>query len=286
MRDVTDILEKSNLATEEFLGQLSFWRYRSCSRESSRGSANKAPGAGQLLWVGGHCGRIFSASLFLSELIKHNFVATLFHLYAVGALPAMDSAEFIPFQDKLKSSLVQVTRTVGQLSSEDLNFHRTSSAEVTESLDEQSLRILTLTSAVLKAATTGTDIKAPTLYNEDSIDDNWRGVVDVIDSLLEKADACLDEFTGVIKKLSPSQEEAAPVIKKAPKFPTVYDYGPSKIPKPQLQFEHKPDNSGSSLFRPLLTSKPHATLPLDESLKTREIDGGRSVPSSLRDRDP
>ena len=191
----------------------------------------------------------------------------------------MDSAEFTPFQDKLKSSLVQVTRTVGQLSSEDLNFHRTSSAEFTESLDEQSERILALTSAVLKAASTGTDITAPALDNEDSIDDNWRGVVDVIDSLLEKADACLDEFTGVIKKLSPSQEDQAPVVKKAPNFPTIYDYGPSKIPKPQLRFEQKPDNSGSGLFHPLLTTKPHATVSLDKSLKTRNIDGEDRYPN-------
>jgi len=216
---------------------------------------------------------------FFSGLLKHNFVAILFHLFAIGALPAMDSAEFTPFQDRLKSSLVQMSRTVGQLSSEDLNFHRTSSADFTESLDEQSQRILALTSAVLKAASTGTDVAAPALDDEDSIDDNWRGVVDVIDSLLEKADACLDEFTGVIKKLSPYQEEQAPIVKKAPKFPTIYDYGPSKIPKPQLQFEHKPDNSGSSIFQPLLTTKPHAIVPLDESLKTRDIDGEDRYPN-------
>ena len=43
--------------------------------------------------------------------------------------------------------------------------------------------------------------------------------MDVFDNLLEKADACLDEFTGVIRKLSPSQEEQ---IKNAPSAPGVY----------------------------------------------------------------
>jgi exosome complex exonuclease RRP6 len=190
----------------------------------------------------------------------------------------MDSAELDPFQKKVSAALVQVTRTVAQLSSEDLGFHRTSSSEFTESLDEQSERILALTSAVLKAATAGTDVDAPSLDTEESLEDNWRGVVDVIDSLLEKADACLDEFTGVIKKLSPSQEEQAPVARKAPKFPTTYDYGPSKIPKPQLLFDHKPDNSDLGPFHPLLETKPHASVPLEKSLTQRQIGGVTAYP--------
>ncbi|KKK22614.1 hypothetical protein P175DRAFT_0466354 [Aspergillus ochraceoroseus IBT 24754] len=183
----------------------------------------------------------------------------------------MDSAaDFPPFQQRLTSSLVQVTRTVGQLSAEDLNFHRTSSSEVTESLDEQSDRLLSLTSSILKAATAGTDVSAPVLSDEDSVEDNWRSIVDVIDALLEKADACLDEFTGVIKKLSPSQQEQAEekAVKKASSsnFPTIYDYGPSKIPKPQLQFERAVDNLSSEPFKPLLKTKPHAIEPLEKSL--------------------
>ncbi|KAA8646092.1 exosome nuclease subunit RRP6 [Aspergillus tanneri] len=184
----------------------------------------------------------------------------------------MDSAaDFPPFQERLTSSLLQMTRTVGQLSAEDLNFHRSSSSEVSESLDEQGGRILSLTSSILKAATAGTDISAPVLNDEDSIEDNWRGVVDVIDALLEKADACLDEFTGVIKKLSPSQQEqnaAKSSTKKTPsKFPTIYDYGPSKIPKPQVEFHRAVDNTDVSPFKPLIRSKPHAMVPLEKSLE-------------------
>ncbi|KAL2803374.1 ribonuclease H-like domain-containing protein [Aspergillus granulosus] len=183
----------------------------------------------------------------------------------------MDSAaDFPPFQQRLTSSLVQVTRTVGQLPVSDLNFHRSSNPEVSEALDEQSGRLLSLTSSILKAATAGTDISAPTLSDEDAIDDNWRGIVDVIDALLEKADACLDEFTGVIKKLSPSQQakdgDNKQTSKKSQNFPTIYDYGPSKIPKPQLQFERQVDNTDTSPFKPLLKSKPHAIEPLERSL--------------------
>ncbi|OQE28794.1 hypothetical protein PENSTE_c003G05010 [Penicillium steckii] len=190
----------------------------------------------------------------------------------------MDSAEYTPFQEKLSSNLVQVIKVANQLGSQDLNFHRTSSADFTESLDDESDRILALASSVIKAATTGSDIKNPDLRNEEALEDNWRGVVDVIDSLLEKADACLDEFTGVIKKLSPAREEQPP-IKREPKFPTIYDYGPSKIPKPQLQFEHQPDNSDGATFHPLLRTKPNATVPLQQALQKRQIEGKSSFAS-------
>ncbi|PWY92573.1 hypothetical protein BO70DRAFT_327811 [Aspergillus heteromorphus CBS 117.55] len=190
----------------------------------------------------------------------------------------MDSAtDFPPFQQRVQSSLMEVTRTAGQLSAQDLDFHRSSNAEVSDALDEQSLRLLSLTSSILKAATIGTDVSAPTLGDEDSVEDNWRGVVDVIDALLEKADACLDEFTGVIKKLSPSQQDqaAAKAAKKsAAKFPTVYDYGPSKIPKPQLLFEHPADNTDTSPFKPLLRSKPHAIVSLEDSIKPADTVAG------------
>ncbi|KAF7719705.1 Uncharacterized protein PECH_008891 [Penicillium ucsense] len=190
----------------------------------------------------------------------------------------MDSSELGPFQNNVSSALVQLVKTVGQLAAEDIGFHRNSNAEFTESLDEQSERILSLTNAVLKAATTGTDVEVPALDTEDAIEDNWRGVVDVIDALLEKADACLDEFTGVIKKLSPSQEEQAPVVRKASRFPSTYDYGPSKIPKPQLLFDHKPDNSDLGPFQPLLKTKPHATVSIEQSLTQRSLGDVSSYP--------
>lgn len=186
-----------------------------------------------------------------------------------------DSADFSSFQEQVTAALKRSTRTVNQIGAEDINFHRTSSAEFAENLDEQSSRLLSLTSSLLKAATGGTDLKAPVLDNEDAVDENWRGVVDVIDNLLEKADACLDEFTGIIKKLSPPQQERPQQQHQqaAKSFPTIYDYGPSKIPKPQLLFRTAPDNKDMSPFRPLLTSKPNAIVPLEQSLQLVETKG-------------
>lgn len=186
-----------------------------------------------------------------------------------------NSADFSSFQQKVTAALIKSTQTVKKISDEDIDFHRTSSTEFAENLDEQSSRLLSLTSSLLKVATGGTDIEPPVLEDEDAIEDNWRGIVDVIDNLLEKADACLDEFTGIIKKLSPPQQDRireASTRQQEKKFPTIYDYGPSKIPKPQLQFHIAPNNHDTSPFRPLLKSKPHAIIPLEESTQLVEIE--------------
>jgi exosome complex exonuclease RRP6 len=185
-----------------------------------------------------------------------------------------DLADFSSFQKKFTAALKSTNHSVNRIASEDINFHRSSSNEFAEDLDEQSSRLLTLTTSLLKAATGGTELPAPVLDNEDSLEDNWRGVVDVIDNLLEKADACLDEFTGVIKKLSPPQQDRLArdaANRPAKTFPSIYDYGPSKIPKPQLLFRTAPNNQDMSPFRPLLTSKPNAIVSLKKSLKM--VDG-------------
>lgn len=187
------------------------------------------------------------------------------------------SAEFSSFNETVKTALVQTIRTVNHISSEDIDFHCNSNPEFAESLNEERSRLLSLTSSLLRVATAGTDdIKAPpVLENVDDVEDNWRGVVDVIDNLLEKADACLDEFTGIIKKLSPADAQAAPTPAQSRRgqdtaaFPSIYSYGPSKIPKPQLLFHRTPDNTDVSPFRPLLTSKPNAIVPLEQSLRPK-----------------
>lgn len=180
-----------------------------------------------------------------------------------------NSRDFSAFQEKVTAALIRSTNTARKIGDQDIEFHRTSSSEFAENLDEQGSRLLSLTSSLLKVATNGTEINPPVLDDEDSLEDNWRGIVDVIDNLLERADACLDEFTGIIKKLSPPQQDRIrdASSRQQKKFPTIYDYGPSKIPKPQLLFRNAPNNHDASPFRPLLKNKPHAVVPLERSLQ-------------------
>ena len=47
------------------------------------------------------------------------------------------------------------------------------------------------------------------------------------------------------------------------------------IEKPQKFFDNVPANNESGPFMPLLTSKPHATVPLEESLKLANNEDGK-----------
>jgi exosome complex exonuclease RRP6 len=100
-------------------------------------------------------------------------------------------------QEQIQKSLLATTRTSNQLAAEDLPFLRSLDPEIGTALDEQSSRLLKLTNALLKSTASIADNPVPILEDVDDVDNNWRGVVDVIDSLLEKTDTSLDEYTGV-----------------------------------------------------------------------------------------
>jgi exosome complex exonuclease RRP6 len=120
----------------------------------------------------------------------------------------MDNAQcFQSLQDQIQAALVSATRTAGQISSEDLNFQRSLNPSLGTALDEQSARLLALSSSLLKSAASISELEAPVLLDVEDVDNSWHGVVDVVDSLLEKADTCLDEYTGVIKRKTPPTTE-------------------------------------------------------------------------------
>lgn len=175
-------------------------------------------------------------------------------------------ADFKSFQDLIQSSLVNVTRSATQVSNQDLSFHRSSSEKLSRSLDRQNAHLLRLTNKLLKAATQDTHRKPAVLQNQDDIEDNWRGVVDVVDDLLEKADSALDEFSGAIKRGSPAPQDATSNPKSS-KFENNSERWNSHVmQKPQQFFDRKINNSDATPFKPLLQSKPHATVPLADSI--------------------
>ncbi|KAK2628932.1 hypothetical protein QTJ16_002035 [Diplocarpon rosae] len=180
--------------------------------------------------------------------------------------------DFRSLQDQVQAALISTTRTTGQISAEDLGFHRSFNSEVGTALDEQSERVLTLARALLKSASSISELKAPSLEDADDVENNWRNVVDVVDSLLEKSDTCLDEYTGMIKRNeTPVTELSTQVGPNACLFKKQTQgnsYRNQNLVKPQLSFEVKPDNNDDSPWKPILTSKPHATIALEESLGT------------------
>ena len=117
----------------------------------------------------------------------------------------MDS--FTTLQAEISKALVATTRSASHIGASDINFQRSLNPGVGSQLDTQNARLLHLAQRLLENAAASSDAVGPKLPDVEAIDGNWRGIVDVIDSLLEKADISLDEYTGVVKRLSPSAEQ-------------------------------------------------------------------------------
>jgi exosome complex exonuclease RRP6 len=111
--------------------------------------------------------------------------------------------DFKALQEGLQKSLVSVTKSVNRIAAEDLGFQRTINPDVADLLDERSSRLLDLSTRLLRSAANTCGLKAPKLEDNEDIDMNWRQIVDVVDTLLEKADTALDEYTGLIKRKEP-----------------------------------------------------------------------------------
>src|SRR4051794_40479114 len=129
------------------------------------------------------------------------------HMGNVTLLMMDAPQDFSSFQEKISSALVDTTRVVGQLSSQDLSFYRSLDPTVSAAIDKQNARLLNLAECLLKTAVSGIEVEAPDVREVDELDNNWNGIVEVVDSLFERADTCLDEYTGVIKKSSAAEEE-------------------------------------------------------------------------------
>lgn len=173
---------------------------------------------------------------------------------------------FKELQASISAALVETTRTVGQIVREDLAFHRSSNPSVGPILDRQASRLLNLAQGLLKIATVGTEVPTPPIQDADGVEESWGGVVDVIDNLLEKTDACLDEYTGVIKRSTPLEDARAAGNGNSKKQSLHQKSITPHIAKPQNGFLRAPNNNEKRTFKPLLRTKPHAILPLTQSL--------------------
>lgn len=114
---------------------------------------------------------------------------------------------FKTLQDSISAALVSTTRSATQLGGADIPFQRSLDPKLDKALETQNGRLLQLSQRLLENAAASSDAVGPKLSDVEAIDGNWRGVVDVVDSLLEKADTSLDEYTGVVKRLSPSADQ-------------------------------------------------------------------------------
>lgn len=189
------------------------------------------------------------------------------------------SLDFKTLRESLQTALVATTRTVNSIASEDLQFQRTVKPTVASQLDNSSGRLLNLANGLLKSTANLTGQKVGTLEDADDVDIQWRNIVDVIDSLLEKADTCLDEYTGLIKRKdapTPADQGRAQKRVKSSNDRLEWSLKRANILKPQNNFERKVDNFATGPWKPLLSSKPHAKVSLEDSLTTFVDDNGET----------
>ncbi|KAM0324790.1 hypothetical protein ACHAQA_007756 [Verticillium albo-atrum] len=186
----------------------------------------------------------------------------------------MASSDFKALQDEVQAALVTTIKSANRIAAEDLAFQRTVNPSVADDLDETTTRLLGLSHKLLKsAAEVCGQGSVPVLEDADDVDMHWRKIVDVLDNVLEKADRSIDEFTGVLKRKD-APTETTPNAKK-PRTTLASNMRNANMAKPQLEFEHTVDNSG---WKPVLSKKPHATVPLNESLATDTADASSKHP--------
>lgn len=146
-----------------------------------------------------------------------------------------DTTSFPSLQQSLKSALLSTTRTTSALCAEDLPFQRSLDPSFAQDLDAQNARLLSLAEKLLAAAAGGavgesvSKVRAPKLRDGDELDRNWRQVVDVVDSLLERTDGMLDEVRGILRNgitgnAGPGTEVCC-VVRESRAWETMNEYG-------------------------------------------------------------
>lgn len=189
---------------------------------------------------------------------------------------------FKALQGKVQDALVKTVKSANQIAAEDLSFQRTIDPSVGDELDDQTERMLNLSSKLLKVAAEvcGQD-KVPKLEDADDVDLQWRKIVDVVDSVLERADRAMDEFSGALKRKDaptsdtvrpPNLRGSGPDLTHARQTPQTKktkttlanNMRHANMTKPQLAFERPVNNN--TPWEPVLTKKPHSTVPLEQSL--------------------
>ncbi|KAI9436593.1 ribonuclease H-like domain-containing protein, partial [Lactarius indigo] len=185
----------------------------------------------------------------------------------------LTSSEFDSYYAQLQALAFKATKSAASLPA-DLPFHRSVDSDLARDLEACSNKVLSITNALLNlASTVGSSKNAKgkgkaRLQDEDDFLDRFGSlVVEPMDQLFERADIALDQFSGRSKapaiainppepkKKATSKGRQEPVIQHAP-----------HLPKPQLKFKRKVDNTNGIIRSSTLRHKFNARVPLGYTL--------------------
>jgi exosome complex exonuclease RRP6 len=95
----------------------------------------------------------------------------------------MDPKEYPEWQGNLLKLLVATTKSASTIASHDISFERSVDKDFNDSWLSVTNRLLGLSNRLLEY--TGSQVEG--FEDEDDLDNRWYSVIDVVDSLLEKA---------------------------------------------------------------------------------------------------
>ncbi|KIP03738.1 hypothetical protein PHLGIDRAFT_77059, partial [Phlebiopsis gigantea 11061_1 CR5-6] len=198
--------------------------------------------------------------------------------------PELTQEQFDVYNTDLQATALKATRNAAFLPA-DLAFYRSLDRGIAKDLDASSARVLGLANRLLDLVSTADNSKSKAKgkgrLEHDDVTDNFRSaVVDSMDQLLERADICLDEFLGLVKQpaIAMNPKPLKPKVRPACNSTRSLQHA-SHIPKPQLNFKRKPDNSSSTTWQPNLRHKYNAQVPLGYDM--RDENGSDGSSSSL-----
>lgn len=191
--------------------------------------------------------------------------------------PPSPSASMLEYLQNLQRKLQPLTQAAAQLpSSTDLAFHRSLDRSLGKDLDHTKSRIADTLNNILSALESSSPKNKSQDQQADAahvVDESGfaRLLGDTIDTLLENADTCLDEFQGKAPiKAHPKLSSQSTINKNDNSDASSSNFGPlpSSIlnanirPLPQTLFHNKPDNSREKKWMHTLSHKAHAKVPL------------------------
>lgn len=107
------------------------------------------------------------------------------------------SRDFNASQQDISTALINTIRVATRIAAEDVTFHRSSSSTFENSINSQTVRLLSLVEQLLHRAIPNFQAR---LVSLDSVDTTWPVIVDAVDGLLERSDTCLDEINGRFRR--------------------------------------------------------------------------------------
>ncbi|GEQ70718.1 hypothetical protein JCM33374_g4397 [Metschnikowia sp. JCM 33374] len=159
-----------------------------------------------------------------------------------------------PYENVLPRAMATI-RAASALAAKDIKFHSSVDPKLGASFESSGQRLLEIANKLLVG---GSDASPLLEYGETSAasEGSWKKVSDALDVFFEKADLAIDELK---------------TPKTASEYLSLNDASDPALTatvqeKPQVHFRVPVDNSETHPFKPRLTSKPHATKPLDQCL--------------------